>query len=219
MTGHTNRYNKLAMTALCLGALAACKQSDRTATADTAAARTDSAAGRLDSTAATAATKMDSTSSSMTTNVAWTNDRIFGFAHDANAGEIALGKLASTKATNPQVKAFGREMVKDHQAMMAEAHSLFGKLKASPDTTTDDATDIAKKGNDQLKDLTEKAAGADWDKAYIDDQIEDHQKVLDKLTDAAKSTTDKTVTDALAKTTAKVQEHLTKAQTIKAALK
>ena len=46
-----------------------------------------------------------------------------------------------------------------------------------------------------------------------------HQKVLDKLQDAAKSTTDTTVAAGLAKSTAKVQEHLTKAQSIQAGLK
>jgi putative membrane protein len=152
------------------------------------------------------------------TSGAWTNDRIFGFAHNANAGEIALGKLAEKKATNPQVKAFAREMVKDHQAMMSEAHSLFGKLNAKPDTTADDARDLAKSGADEIKELTDKAAGKDWDKAYIDEQVEAHQKVLDKLQDAAKNTTDSTVTNALSKTTAKVQEHLTKAQALKAQL-
>ena len=45
-----------------------------------------------------------------------------------------------------------------------------------------------------------------------------HQRVLDKLTDAAKSSTDTTITNALTSTTAKVQAHLTKAQSIKAGL-
>ena len=46
-----------------------------------------------------------------------------------------------------------------------------------------------------------------------------HKKVLDKLQDAAKSTTDTTVSAGLVKATAKVQEHLTKAEHIDASLK
>jgi putative membrane protein len=213
MTRH--RLTSLTLTVLCLGALGACKSKDNLASTDTMAARTDSAAGRIDS---TAMARVDSTKPMATTSGSWNNDRIFGFAHNANAGEIALGKLAEKKATSSQVKAFAREMVKDHQAMMTEAHSLFGKLKATVDTTADDAHDLAKNGVDKLKELTDKAAGKDWDKNYIDDQVETHQKVLDKLQDAAKNTTDSTVTNALSKTTAKVQEHLTKAQTLKAQL-
>ena len=213
MNAHAHRLTTISMALLCAAALGACSKTERTA--DTAAARTDSAAGRLDS---TAMAKTDSGMNMAHNAGAWTNDHIFGFAHNANEGEIALGKLASTKATNPAVKAYGKEMVKDHQAMMKDTHALMEKVKAGVDSTWDDAKDLAGNGADKLKELTEKAKGADWDKNYIESQVDMHQKVLDKLQDAAKSNTDSTVTAALAKATAKVQEHLTKAQSIKAGL-
>jgi putative membrane protein len=219
MTGHINNFKKLTLTALCIGALGACSKTDRTASADTAAARTDSAAGRLDSTGAANANAMDTAHTAMNNTAgAWSNDKFFGYAHNADNGEIALGKLASTKATNPQVKAYGKEMVKDHQAMMTEMHGLMSKLNAQMDSTWDDAKSIASDGQDKLKDLTSKTAGADWDKNYIENQVDVHQRVLSKLTDAAKNNTDKSVTDALAKATSKVQEHLTKAQTLSSTL-
>jgi putative membrane protein len=220
MTCTTTRIMKLTLALATVSALGACKPSDRTANADTAAARTDSAAGRLDSTATAAGNSMSDSTHAMANKAgAWTNDHIFGFTHNADNGEIALGKLASTKATNPQVKAYAREMVKDHQTMMAQSHALMGKLKATPDSTWDDAKGLADNGRDKLKELTDKAAGADWDKNYIQSQIDTHQKVLDKLTDAAKSATDSTVTNGLAKATSMVQEHLTKAQTLNSTLK
>jgi len=209
MTGQAHRFIKLSLALLCVGAVGACAKTDNAV--DTAAARTDSAAGRLDS-AANANTMAPTTGSS------WTSDRIFGFAHNANNGEIALGKLASTKATNSMVKEFGAQMVKDHGAMMKEAHDVFGKLNVAPDTTWDDAKDLAGDGSEKLKELTDKERGADWDKNYIESQVDMHQRVLDKLTDAAKNTTDSTLTAALSKSSAKVQEHLTKAQSIKAGL-
>ena len=208
MTGFT----KLSL-ALCVVAVGACSKADRAA--DTAAARTDSAAGRVDS--AASAMSMDSANRANAAS-SWTNDHIFGFVHNANNGEIALGKLASTKATNSMVKSFGSQMVKDHQAMMGDAHALMGKVNATVDSTWDDAKDLAGDGAEKLKELTEKEKGADWDKNYIESQVDIHQRVLDKLTDAAKNSTDTTVTNALVKSTAKVQEHLTKAQSIKAGL-
>jgi putative membrane protein len=217
MTGHAHRLTTISLALFCAGALGACSKADRTA--DTAAARTDSAAGRLDSTAAARTDSgMNNMANAANNAGAWTNDHIFGFAHNANAGEIALGKLASTKATNAKVKEFGREMVKDHTEMMSDMHSLMGKVNGTVDSTWNDAKDLADHGRDELKDLTDKAKGADWDKDYIDKMVDDHQKVLDKLQDAAKSTTDSTVSASLAKATAKVQEHLTKAQSIKAGL-
>src|SRR5215203_1278543 len=213
MTGQALRFTKLSLAVLCVGALGACSKADRAA--DTAAARTDSAAGRFDST-----TNAMSTDSANRANASgsWTNDRIFGYTHNANNGEIALGKLASTKATNSQVKSFAQQMVKDHQAMMTEAHSLMSKVNATADSTWDDAKDLANNGTDKLKELTDKEKGAVWDKNYIESQVDMHQKVLDKLQDAVKSSSDTTVTAALSKATAKVQEHLTKAQSIKAGL-
>ena len=203
MTGQALRFTKLSL-ALCVGALGACSKADNAA--DTMAARTDSAAGRVDSAATAMATG------------SWTNDRIFGYAHNAHNGEIALGKLASTKATNSQVKAYGQQMVKDHQAMMNDAHTLMGTVNAAVDSTWDDAKDLAGDGAEKLRELTEKERGADWDKNYIESQIDMHQRVLDKLTDAVKNNADTTVTSAVTKSSAKVQEHLTKAQSIKAGL-
>lgn len=207
MTGQALRFTKLSL-ALCVGALGACSKSENAA--DTMAARTDSAAGRVDSAATATGNAMASGS--------WTNDRIVGYAHNANNGEIALGKLAATKATNSQVKAFAQQMVKDHQAMMNDAHTLMGKVNATVDSTWDDAKDLAGDGTEKLRELTDKERGADWDKNYIESQVDMHQRVLDKLTDAVKNNADTTVTAALTKATAKVQEHLTKAQSIKAGL-
>ena len=209
MTGFT----KLSLALLCVGTLGACSKADRAA--DTAAARTDSAAGRVDS--AATAMAMDSANRANAAT-SWSNDHIFGYVHNANNGEIALGKLASTKATNAKVKSFGAQMVKDHQAMMSDAHALMSKVNATVDSTWDDAKDLAGDDAEKLKELTEKAKGADWDKNYIEGQVDTHQRVLDKLTDAAKSSTDTTITNALIKSTAKVQAHLTEAQSIKAGL-
>jgi len=211
MTGQALRLTKISLALLCVTALGACKKTENAV--DTAAARTDSAAGRVDSAATTSANKMANAAGK------WSNDHIFGFVHNANNGEIALGKLAATKATNSVVKAYGSQMVKDHQAMMSDTHALMGKVNAAVDSTWDDAKDLAGDGAEKLKELTDKAKGADWDKNYIESQVDMHQRVLDKLQDAVKNSADTTVTSALTKATAKVQEHLTKAQSIKAGLK
>jgi putative membrane protein len=219
MTGQALRFTQLSLALLCVSALGACKKADNAV--DTAAARTDSASGRVDSATSANANTMATDSSNRAnanTGGSWSNDHIIGFAHNADNGEIALGKLASTKATNPKVKAFGAEMVKDHQAMMKDAHALMEKVHANVDSTWNDAKDLAGNGADKLKELTDKAKGADWDKNYIESEVDMHQKVLDKLQDAAKNNSDTTVTAALSKATAKVQEHLTKAQSIKAGL-
>jgi putative membrane protein len=188
--------------------LSACKSHETAA--DTMAARTDSAAGKVDS-----ATRAMADSGTSATRSGWTAANTLGFAWAANDGEIKLGQLAETKATNAKVKAFARELVADHRAMLADGKTLATKLSATADTVADNAHDILNHGRDELKDLTDKAAGADWDKDYIDKMVDDHQQVLDKLQDAAKNTTDTDLRATLEKATGKVQQHLTKAQDIK----
>ena len=198
---------------LLLAGLACAKTGDKTA--DTAApqARADSAATvRADSAAATT----PRTDSAHTATGGWTEPSILGFATAANASEIDEAKLAEKKATNPAVKAFARQLATDHAAMLKDGQALATKLNATADTTTGAAHDLLNDAHGELKDLTDKAAGADWDAKFIDGEIDGHQKVLDKLQDAAKNTTNADLRAALEKATGKVQQHLTKAQDIKA---
>jgi putative membrane protein len=207
----TIRFNAPTVAALLLAAsVAGCKKEQASNGLDTTAA----AAAKMDTAAAPA---MAPTPAAATTS-AWSSPSVVGFAWAANNGEIAMGKLGAQKATSPAVKAFAKQMVTDHTAMLADTKKLATKISATPDTTTGDVHDLMSNGNDEVKELTDKAVGADWDKNYMDKMIADHQKVLGKLQDAAKNTTDPDVTKALEATTGKVQAHLTKAQDIKAKL-
>jgi putative membrane protein len=200
------RITRPAVAGLMLAAgLAACKK--EAPASDTTAMMTP------DTTAAAAATT--------TTPAAgkWTSPNTVGFAWAANDGEIQVAKLAETKATNAEVKAYAKMLVTDHTKMLADVKDLATKNGLSPDTTMDDVKDLMGHSRDELKDLTDKAKGADWDRDFMDKMVDDHQKVLDKLQDAAKSTTDSTLTKALTDASGKVQEHLTKAQAIQAKLK
>jgi len=155
------------------------------------------------------------TDSANTANKGWTDGQILAFAGAANRGEIAEGKLATTKATNAKVKAFARQMVTDHMAMLNEGNSFAKKNNITPDSTKSDVVDLQKDALDEEKELQTKPKGADWDKNFIDKEIDGHKKVLDKLQSAQNATTNQQLKDLLTKATAKVQEHLTKAQAIK----
>lgn len=210
---HSRTQFRFIAAAAAIVALAACSKKDDDARTDTAGGVRDSAA---------MATATDSTHAAMSdsankANNGWSDARILAYTDAANAGEIQEGQLAEKKATSPAVKAFARQMVTDHKALMASAKSL--TAATPPDTTFGDAKDLVNHSSDEIKNLTDKAAGADWDKAFLDSEIDGHQKVLDKLQDASKSTTNQSLRAALEKATGKVQEHLTKAQDLKAKMK
>jgi len=192
----------------------ACRKND-----EYAAARNESAAGRV-------VTPADTTTKPVTSSNGWTEESILAYLRQANIDEIATNKLAAKKATASSVKQFARKMEADHQAGLKEVDAMMGNAnlpkdstKMAADTFHSEANDVVKKHRDEVKDLTDKKAGADWDKDYINMQIDEHKEVLDKLSDAAKNTTNKDLQALLVKMTGTVQEHLTKAEAIKAQLK
>lgn len=137
------------------------------------------------------------------------------FATDlANAGmaEVAAGKVAAEKATNPQVKEFASMMVMDHtkanEELMAIAKTKNITLPTAPD-------------EDHQKMLTEMSAktGKDFDKDYVDAMVDGHKKVASMLEDASKNCKDADLKAFAAKTLPVVQGHLTKIEAIQKAMK
>lgn len=97
----------------------------------------------------------------------------------ANQVDIDAGKLAASKATNPEVKAFGEQMVKDHTGVNKQATDLAARLKLKPEDnpTSQSLNAGGVKNLATLKGLS----GAAFDKAYISNEVTYHQAVLDAM--------------------------------------
>ncbi len=95
--------------------------------------------------------------------------------------ELALGKLAASKATQPQVRNYARMIVHDHQSANAALIGLTQSqgVKAPTGMTQQDAQTLAK-----LKGMN----GAAFDKAYLDEMTRINAE------DASDSDHEKTVT-------------------------
>lgn len=207
----TTRYGRHCMIALSAATLlVACKPKDN-ATGDTTTAAGAVATGSDSANRA----RTDSTTNSANANNTWTDGQILAFTSAANKGEIAEGKVAETKATNAKVKAFARQMVTDHQAMLTEGNSFAKKNNITPDSTKGDIQDLQKDATSELQDLNSKAKGADWDKEFVDKEIDGHKKVLDKIQNFQNATQNAQLKEMLTKASQKVQQHLDKAQALK----
>ncbi len=97
----------------------------------------------------------------------------------ANQVDIDAGKLATTQASDPEVKKFGQQMVTDHTGVNKQAVELVTKLKVTPE---DNPTSKSLKagGDENLKTL-KGLKGAAFDKAYVDHEVAYHQAVLDAV--------------------------------------
>lgn len=97
----------------------------------------------------------------------------------ANQVDIDAGKLAQSKASSPEVKAFGKQMVTDHTAVNKQATALAKKLKLKPqDNPT--SKSLKSGGAKNLKALA-KLKGPAFDKAYIEHEIAYHRQVIDAI--------------------------------------
>jgi len=214
MLAHISPSTRVALVLGAVLATGACARSDREAaggdtTPTVAAAPGDSAAGA----ASGARTDTGAAGGAVTGGAAWSDAQIFGMLSAANTGEIATGKLAQTRATGAQVKAFARRTVTDHTAMEKQGSDLAKRLNVTPAMPPDSAliTDV----NDDVEDLQKKERGADWDEDYIEKQIDAHQKTLDLIDRANNSTQNAEIKQLLQQARPKVQAHLDEARRLK----
>jgi len=97
----------------------------------------------------------------------------------ANQVDIDAGKLAESKGSNADIKAFGKQMVTDHSGVNKQAVALVTKLKVTPEDNPTSQS-LQKGGDDNLKNL-KTLSGAAFDRAYIEHEVVYHQAVLDAL--------------------------------------
>jgi putative membrane protein len=123
--------------------------------------------------------------------------------------EIALAKLAQTKSTNADVKAFAKQIEEAHAKSEADIKALAAKKNITvPAALSDNA-------QDKYADLNDKS-GADFDKAYADAVVDGHQKFIEKLEKAADKAKDPDIKLWAANALPGLREHLEHAKTLKA---
>lgn len=108
-----------------------------------------------------------------------TDAQIAAIVVTANQVDIDAGKLAASKASNPEVKKFGQQMVTDHTAVNKQATALVTKLKVTPENNP--TSQSLKAGGDKNIAKLEGLTGAAFDKAYIDNEVTYHQAVIDAI--------------------------------------
>ena len=97
----------------------------------------------------------------------------------ANSIDSAAGAAARTKAQNAQVKDFAQQMVRDHGAVNKQAVALATRLNVTP--AENDVSRQLQQDAEQSKTNLASKSGAEYDRAYIDHEVQYHQAVLDAL--------------------------------------
>ena len=134
--------------------------------------------------------------------------KFLAMASQSDQNEIALSKLAESKATNPAVKAFAGKMITEHTKMSASMKPFADAWGLTPAMGPD--ADHQKE-LDKLNGLS----GKDFDKEYIDDMVSDHSKALSAFTTEAKDTKDLKFQAAVVKGKTAVAAHKNMAYDLK----
>jgi len=120
-------------------------------------------------------------------------------------GEVELGKLAQSRASNPQVKQFGQRMVEDHTKANDQLKAALRREGIAAPTAMDPE---ARESYDRLS----KLSGAEFDRAYVEDMVKDHRKDVALFQDEAQHGKDPAVKHFAEQTLPTLQQHLQMAE-------
>jgi putative membrane protein len=149
---------------------------------------------------------------------ALSDGQILQITHFANSGEVAQANVALSMTKDARVRAFAKMMVSDHGD--ADVHGAEIAKKEGIVLADSPASASLKSGGDaELADLKGRN-GTDFDKAYVDAQVKEHQDVLDGIdTKLLPNAKDLELKAYLMEVRVKVAEHLAHARKLQSDLK
>ena len=145
-----------------------------------------------------------------------TDANIAAILDEANAADSAAGNIASTKGTHADVKAFGRDMMRDHHALRKAGQDLAKKLNLTPAAPSGDT--LQSSAQNWQTTLNSLPKGAAFDTAYINHEVVMHQAVIATAQTAQSAAQDTSLKALITKALPNLQAHLKHAQEIQGKL-
>ncbi|HKW11928.1 MAG TPA: DUF4142 domain-containing protein [Gemmatimonadaceae bacterium] len=144
-----------------------------------------------------------------------TDANIVAILDVANMSDSAFGAMAVKKAKSAEVKKFARLMEGEHHVLRQQGQQLAKKLNVTPEPPAN--FDLPDKQKAAMSDLETKT-GADFDKAYIDHEVQFHTVVLETATQALTAAQNQELKDLIQKAAPVIQKHLDMAKQIQTKL-
>jgi putative membrane protein len=126
-------------------------------------------------------------------------------AGESGMAEVQLGQLGVQKATNADVKTFAQRMIDDHTQANTQLQQLASQKGVTLPT---DLSMLHKHASTQLS----KLSGAEFDRAFMDQMVMDHQKVVAEFDRVSKGGRDSDVKGFASTNLPTMQDHLRMAQ-------
>jgi putative membrane protein len=113
----------------------------------------------------------------------YTEPELLGLLNEGERGYVEASQFAQTRATDPEVKAFARQIISNHKPLTADISSTAKTLNVTPVIPTNDE-DVVEDRVEGMTQLRAKPVGKEFDEAYLEYEIRMHKKILDEVNDA-----------------------------------
>jgi putative membrane protein len=129
--------------------------------------------------------------------------------HQSNQKEIEMAQIALDKAESPQVKAYARKLLNDHQGADKKLLTYADKknLDRSKLEKAATGTAAAPTADNDAQTRLLSATGADFDRQFVTVMLGEHDKAIDLVKSAKDSVTDRELRTFLAGVLPKLEQH------------
>jgi putative membrane protein len=123
-----------------------------------------------------------------------------------NATEVQAAQVAVNRASSPEVKRFARQMLDQHRGMQAHTNAMFQRLQIVP---SENAISNQLRSDSQSEiSMLQGERGKDFDRAYVDAQVRDHNKMLELIDRMIPNAKNPELRTGLQNDRAKIESHL-----------
>jgi putative membrane protein len=127
-----------------------------------------------------------------------------------NVTEVALGRLADSRASDSEVKDFARRMITDHNDMSKPWYQLASGYKMKMPSYGVDLGESGKEATDRLG----KLKGTEFDQAYMSEMIQDHERDLQQYQQMRSSAQDPQIRQLAETGASTISQHLALARQV-----
>jgi len=121
-------------------------------------------------------------------------------ASQGGLAEVEMGKIASTKAKDPEVKQFAQKMIEDHTKLLADMKPFADQLGVTPPAKLSVE-------HEQTASRLKSLSGEEFDKEYIKAMVADHHADLAEFSAEKASASDPGLRQAVANGTEVIRMH------------
>ncbi len=131
----------------------------------------------------------------------------------ADTNHIERGRMAEARGASSAVQEFGGSMIAGHRTLLKERATLSHRFTIRP-VAPALGVQLAEKHEEAMKTMNEKT-GADFDRTYLDYEIEMHSRLVDLVGKAARTVNHVALKAHLRQTKPLLQKHLDRARSVR----